>query len=115
MFEAFGDRIAADPAGLAHVAELERRWTEAVNRGIFQANRDTQHYSQRHMADIMGVSRQAIAKRIGLGEAAYAAAHARAGAGPLVRLADIRTARAAALRAAGVPDVTGSAREREAS
>lgn len=114
IYGAWAERVAADPAALAHLGELQQAFTDATNTGIFRANRDSQHYSQNELAAILGVSRQAIAKRIGLGELAYAAAQARAGAGPMVRLADIRARRAAGLAAAHVADVTGSQRERGA-
>jgi len=110
---AWGDRVAADPAALVHLAELTRELSDQTSRGIFEANRRG-GYSQNEIARMLGVTRQAIAKRITLGEAVYAAAQARAGAGPLVRLADIRRARAAGLASAGVPDRTGTERERRA-
>ena len=45
---------------------------DQANRGIFEANKGRSHYSQNDMAAILGTSRQAIAKRIRLGETVYA-------------------------------------------
>jgi ribosomal protein S20 len=107
----FGDRIAQDPAALVHLADLQTALREAVDRGIFEANRSARHYSQNEIAAILGISRQGVAKRIGIGEQVYADAQAAQGAGPLVRIADIRARRAALLAGKGVQDKTGSARE----
>jgi hypothetical protein len=64
----YGDRIGEDPAeGLAHLRELEQAMTDAVNLGIYTANRSG--HSINEMADMLGVSKQAIYKRVGLGEA----------------------------------------------
>lgn len=114
LLAAWGDRVADDPAALVHLADLTRQLQEATNRGMFLANARPGGYSQNDMAAILGVSRQAVAKRIGLGQMVYAAAAAARGAGPLVRLADVRRARAAGLASAGVTDVTGTERERRA-
>lgn len=114
LINSWGDRVADDPAALVHLGELTQAMTDATNRGIFQANARAHGYSQNDIAAILGVSRQAVAKRIGLGQVVYAAAQAARGAGPLVRLADIRRARAAGLASAGVPDLTGTERERRA-
>lgn len=114
LLNSWGDRVAADPAALVHLRDLERTLADATNRGMFEANRQQGGYSQNDIAAILGTSRQAIAKRIRLGELVYAAAAAARGAGPVVRLADIRRARAAGLASAGVTDVTGTERERRA-
>ena len=114
MINAWGDRVADDPAALVHLGDLIAALRDATNRGMFEANRRPGGYSHNDMAAILGVTRPAIGKRIALGEAVYAAVQARAGAGPLVRLADIRRARAAGLASAGVSDITGSERERRA-
>lgn len=114
LLNAWGDRVAADPAALVHLGELTRLLADATNRGMFEANARPGGYSQNDMAAILGVSRQAVAKRIGLGQVVYAAAQAARGAGPLVRLADVRRARAAGLASAGVSDLTGTERERRA-
>lgn len=110
----WGDRVAEDPAALVHWAELVRGLTEETNRGIFEANRSAAHYSLTDIAAILGLTKQAVSLRVRAGEAVYAARAEAAGAGPLVRLADVRARRAAGLRAAGVEDVTGSERERQA-
>lgn len=107
----YGDRIAADPAALAHFRVIEETLRDNVNRGIFQANRSEAHYSRGDMASILGVSEIAIMKRIRNGELVYAAIAAARGAGALVRIGDIRRARANALASAGVADRTGSQRE----
>lgn len=107
----WGDRIAADPAALVHLRELEVTFTQQTNRGIWEAN-ERGAYSQNHMASILGVSRQAVAKRITLGQTAAAAIAQLRGAGPLVRLGEVRARRARLLAAADVPDLTGSDRER---
>jgi hypothetical protein len=107
----FGDRIAQDPAALVHLADLETALRDAVNRGIFEANRSTRHYSQNEIGAILGVSRQAVARRVGLGELVYAAMMQARGAGPVIRIAAVRARRAQLLATAGVEDRTGSARE----
>src|SRR5689334_2603019 len=68
-----GGHAVACPVAAARFAlrDLETALTEQVNRGIFQANESSAHYSQNEIARILGVSRQAIAKRIGLGEQVY--------------------------------------------
>lgn len=111
IITAFGDRIAADPAALAHLHDLQDVLSDQVNRGIFEANKGRNHYSQNEMAAILGISRQAIAKRVGLGETVYARTWEARGAGAVVRVGDIRTRRAQLLADAGVTDRTGSARE----
>jgi hypothetical protein len=111
----YGDRIASDPVALAHFREVEAALRDNVNRGIFEANRGSDHYSRNDMAAILGVSDIAIMKRIRNGELVYAAIAAARGAGALVRIGDIRRARAAALADARVTDLTGSVRERNAS
>ena len=111
IITAYGDRIAADSAALAHLRDLQATMAGQVNRGIFEANASSAHYSQNEMARILGVSRQAIAKRIGLGEEVYARTWEARGAGALVRIADVRARRAQLLADAGVQDRTGSALE----
>ena len=111
IITAFGDRIATDPAALAHLRDLQDVLTDQVNRGIFEANKGRNSYSQNEMAAILGISRQAIAKRIGRGETVYALTWEARGAGAVVRVADIRTRRAQVLAEAGVADLTGVARK----
>lgn len=110
----YGRRIGHDPAALAHLREIEQALRDAVNLGCYLANQGTDHYSQNEQARILGVSRQAIAKRIGLGEAVYVRHESQRASGGVVRLADVRARRAAALAAVEVEDRTGSARERAA-
>ena len=111
IMASFGDRVAHDPAALAHLRDLQTALADQVNRGIFEANKSADHYSQNEMAAILGVSRQAIAKRISLGEQVYSRTWQARGAGALVRIADIRRRRAELLDAAGVQDKTGSPKE----
>jgi hypothetical protein len=111
IINAFGDRIATDPAALAHLRDLQEVLTDQVNRGIFEANKGKYRYSQNEMAAILGISRQAMAKRIRLGESVYARTWEARGAGAVVRVADVRTRRAQLLADAGVADRTGSVRE----
>lgn len=108
---AFGDRIGADPIALVHLRELEITLSQQVNRGVFLAN-EAGGYSQNDMAAILGVTRQAIAKRVHLGQMVHAAVVEARGGGGLVRLGEIRARRARLALAAGVEDRTGSDRER---
>lgn len=113
LFNAWGDRVGQDPAALVHLAELVAELERQTNRGIFVANRGQDHYSQRDIGRILGLTRQAIAHRIKLGELVHAElVERRLGGAPLVRLADVRGARAMLLEAAGLDDRTGSDRER---
>jgi hypothetical protein len=110
-----GERIADDPAMLAHVEEISQALTDAVNRGIFAAkNKEWQPYSLAEMGRIYGCSYQNIQQRAKRGEAATVAYEARRSGGAIVRIGDIRAARAARLNEAGVQDITGSAHERSA-
>lgn len=68
MLAAYGKRIGEDPAAsLAHLRELESTLTDSVNLGLFLANKSGGH-SINELADVLGVSKQAIHKRVGLGE-----------------------------------------------
>jgi len=108
---AWGDRVADDPAALVHLRELEQTLVQQTNRGIWVAN-ERSRYSQNEIAAILGISRQGVAKRIGLGQLAAAAVNAARGGGALVRIGEVRARRARLLAAADVPDRTGSERER---
>lgn len=67
MLRAYGKRISEDPeAGLSHLRQLETELTDAVNVGIYTANRIGGH-SINQLADMLGVSKQAVHKRVGLG------------------------------------------------
>lgn len=111
----YGQRIGTDPAALAHLRDIETALRDAVNLGVFTANRaGTRPYSINEMAAILGISKQGVHKRVRLGEDIYARLEAAKAGGALVRLADVRAARAAALAGAGVEDRTGSPRERQA-
>ena len=115
MIYAYGTRIADDPGGLVHLAQLRDALTDAADMGIAAANDQdlqpdrAQRYSINEMAAILGVSKQAVHKRVVRGRPIVA--RLKAAQGPLVRVRDLRQARAAALRAAGVTDRTGSPRE----
>lgn len=111
----YGRRIGDDPAALVHLRELETALRDAVNLGAFLANQGRDHYSQNEQARILCVSRQAIAKRIKLGADVHVRLEAERTAGAVVRIADVRAARAAALAEAGVQDRTGSPRELRAA
>lgn len=68
MITAYGKRVGADPAAaLPHLRELEQALTDNVNFGIWQANKVGGH-SVNQLADVLGVSKQAIFKRVTLGE-----------------------------------------------
>lgn len=116
ILHGYGTRIGQDPVALVHLRDLQETLAAAVNRGIYEANKSADHYSQNDMAAILGVSQQAISKRIKQGEIAYNLYHQRVSdAAPLVRLADIRARRAELLAGAGVEDRTGSVRELKAA
>ena len=111
----YGRRVGDDPAALVHLRELEDALRDAVNLGTYLANQGRDHYSQNEQAAILGVSRQAIAKRIRLGEVVHVRLEVERTAGAVVRIADVRARRAAGLAAAGVKDRTGSPRELRAA
>lgn len=68
MLRAYGTRIGQDPeAGLARLRELEQALADAANVGIYTANKTGGH-SINQLADVLGVSKQAVHKRVGLGE-----------------------------------------------
>lgn len=111
----YGRRIGHDPAALVHLREIEQALRDAVNLGCYIANEGPDHYSQNEQARVLGVTRQAVAKRIKLGEQVHVAIEAARSAGAVVRIADVRARRAAGLASAGVPDRTGSPRELRAA
>lgn len=106
------ERIADDPAALVHARTLETALRDAVNVGIFKANAGEHGYSQNEIAAMLGATRQAVQQRIGRGRDAYAAQQERAGAGAVVKIADIRAERAETLAAAGITDRNDAERER---
>lgn len=114
IITAYGDRVAEDPVALVHLRDLEAALTEQANRGIFEANRNTDGYSQRHIAAMLGVSQPAIVKRVKIGEVIYAKIAEARGGGALVRIKDVRARRAALMAQADVIDTTGSEREKAA-
>ena len=108
----FGERIKEDPVALVHLRDLENGMRDTVNRGIYLANRSGERpYSINEIAAIMGISKQAVHKRVKLGEAVDARLEAAKADGALVRLDDMRQSRAAFLAELGLPDRTGSPRE----
>jgi hypothetical protein len=112
MLYAYGYRVSQDPADLGYLRDLEAAFRDAVNLGIFGANRaGDRPYGIGTIGAVLGVSKQAIAKRVKAGEEVLVRLEAARSAGALVRLADVRAGRARALEAAGVADVTGSPRE----
>ncbi|MEV5753739.1 hypothetical protein AB0L00_38465 [Actinoallomurus sp. NPDC052308] len=113
VLKSLGDRIADDPAMLAHIPAIQQAVTDNINRGIYTAkNKDWQPYSLAEMGRIMGCSYQAIQQRVERGQAAHVKLQVTTTSGAVIRIADVRAQRAAALAAANVNDVTGSARER---
>lgn len=112
MIIAWGDRVAADPAALVHLRELESALSQQTSRGIWEAS-ERNRYSQNQIAACLGVTRQAIQQRIAKGRAAAAALIAARGGGALVPIGEVRARRARLLADAGVPDLTGSERERQ--
>lgn len=111
----YGYRVSEDPAALAHLREIEAALRDAVNLGIYGANKlGERPYSINELGAILGVSKQAIHKRARLGEEVFTRLEAARSAGALIRLADVRQSRAAALAEAGVTDKTGSEREQQA-
>jgi hypothetical protein len=112
MIYGYGVRVGEDPAGLAHLRDLETAMRDAVNIGIYAANKlEDRPYSINEIAAILGVSKQAVHKRVQLGEQVFNRLEAAKASGAVIRLADMRAARAAVLGQAGVTDRTGSPRE----
>jgi hypothetical protein len=108
----YGFRVGQDPAALAHFRDLEAGMRDAVNVGIYAANKlEDRPYSINEIASIMGISKQAVHKRVQEGEQVFLRLEAAKASGAVVRLADMRAARAAVLGQAGVADRTGSPRE----
>jgi hypothetical protein len=108
----YGRRVSDDPAGLAHLRSIEDALRDAVNLGIFQANEGGKvPYSLSEIGRVLEISKEAVFKRKRLGEQVAI----RLSAGAVVRIADIRQARASALAAAGVEDRTGSPAELRAA
>lgn len=112
MIHAWGVRIADDPAALSHLRDIEQAVQDAANAGIAAANRrPDQPYSLAEIADIIGISRQGVHKRVRTGETVLARLAAARNSGAIIRLNDMRKTRAARLAAAGLDDRTGSQRE----
>lgn len=67
MMRGYGKRIAEDPAAaLTHLRMIEAALSDATNQGIHRAIESGK--SPTEIADVLGVSRQAIYKRATLGE-----------------------------------------------
>lgn len=115
LLYSYGYRISQDPAALAHLRDIEDALRDGVNLGIYGANKlGDRPYSINEIGAILGVSKQAIHKRVGLGEAVFVRLEAIRSRGALVRLSDMRARRAQALAQARVLDKTGSRKELEA-
>lgn len=69
MHFGYAKRIGADPDALEHLRSIEDAARDAVNLGIFFAHcrSDGQAASLSAIGDALGVSKQAIAKRVNLG------------------------------------------------
>lgn len=112
MNHAYGTRIGDDPTALAHLRAIEESLRDGVNAGIAYANRRTdQPYSLGDMAKVLGITRPGMYKRVKLGETVITAWAVARSNGGVVRMADVRKARAARLAEAGVADRTSLARE----
>src|SRR5262245_40965614 len=67
MIASYGKRIGDDPAAsLPHLRELESALTDATNHGLYLANKVGGH-SINELADHLGISKQAVFKRVNLG------------------------------------------------
>jgi hypothetical protein len=67
MIRSYGKRVGQDPeAALGDLRAIETAFTDSVNLGLHDALSTGQ--SATRLADMLGVSRQAIYKRAGLGE-----------------------------------------------
>src|ERR1700685_4150482 len=94
----FGYRVSEDPAALVHLREIEAALRDAVNVGIYGANKlGARPYGINELGSILGVSKQAVHKRVGLGEEVYVRLEAARAGGAVVQLADVRQARARGL------------------
>lgn len=68
MLRAYENRATQDPAaGLALLSEIETAAAEIRNVAIYGANRDAGH-SINELADMLGVSKQAVHQRVQAGE-----------------------------------------------
>lgn len=113
LHRAYGQRIADDPAALVHEQQLAESLRDATNHGIWLANRNpANRYSLTEIAAVTGRTKQAVSLRVQAGEKVHNRILAAAGGGILTRLGDLRRYRAERLAAAGVPDKSGSDRER---
>jgi hypothetical protein len=106
----YGTRIAEDPAALASLRDLETTLKDAVNLGIYLANKGPGHYSINEQAAILGVTKQAIHLRVQAGERVHTGIESARSRGALVRIADVRARRAARMARAGVVDLTAGRR-----
>ena len=70
MIRNYARRAGEDPmAELANLRAIEAELHEAVNNGVYVANKTGGH-SVNELAEVLGVSKQAIHKRVQAGEAA---------------------------------------------
>ncbi|GIH29379.1 hypothetical protein Aph01nite_76890 [Acrocarpospora phusangensis] len=109
LTDAYGKRVANDPAAITFYKDMQQRLTDSVNVGLAQAQAQAGGWSLREIGRIFGTSHVAILKRIKLGREIIARREQAAG---VVRLADavkasvpqLREQRAEHLRAVGVED-----------
>jgi len=108
---AFARRMADDPAAMVYMREIDEASSNAFNLAVFAAHQKTDSpYSYRELAAILGVTAPAMLKRKRRGEEIFTRLMALASA-PVVRVADLRAARALQLAEADVEDRTGTRRE----
>jgi hypothetical protein len=112
MLYAYGYRVSQDPADLGYLRDLEAAFRDAVNLGIYAANKlGDRPYGIGEIGKILGITKQSVHARVKAGEDVYVRLEAARSAGALVRLDDIRAGKARALAAAGVDGTSSSPRE----
>lgn len=113
MLKAMGVRCGTDPGALVYVEEIDQAWTDAKNLAYFMANK-VYGYSQNEIARITGRTRQSIQQRIRSGEAVHNQITVAAGGAPLIRIGDLRAARAERYLQAELEDATAGPKQAEA-
>ena len=105
MIYNLADRIAGDPAAAAHLEDLKAALGAAGNIGLWAANKTGDcPWSVNELALLTGKSKQAMHQQVQRGEQLAAALAELRARGAVVRIADLRATRAAALEAAGLED-----------
>ncbi len=108
----WGQRVADDSAALTHLRDIEAALRDSTNLGIYGANKlNETPYSLSEMAAILGITKQSVHPRSGLGQQVYQQLAEAKARGAVVSLANTRAARAERLAHAGIPDRTGSVKE----